>query len=335
MMNYYRHVDTKLVQFDFVTCSPVAQLYDNEIINRGGRVHRLPSRSRRPLAYMWQLSKLLRTYKYETVHIHQNSASMAMDAFVAQLCGVKAVIGHSHNTFCNVLWQHRLFKPFVNYLLDYRFACSEAAGHWVFNKAKFSLINNAIDTEKYAFDAEQRKEIREELGIDNKFVVGFIGRLHEQKNPFRLIDIFAELHKQRENAVLVLLGEGHLRQNMEEYTKANGVSDSCLFLGHRKDVPKILMGFDVFLMPSLYEGLPVVLVEAEASGLKCVISDYVPAINLTNRLQIIRLSQPNEEWIKALVNVANCNRNVRQQIIDGGYDIHSEAKKLQEFYLEL
>ena len=135
VMNYYRHIDTAQVQFDFITCSSVPQRYDQEILDKGGRIFRVPSRSRHPFKYMWALKQILQTNKYQIVHVHQNSASMVMDGFVAKLCHVPVVIGHSHNTSCNVLWQHYLFKPWVSFCFDYRLACSSAAGEWVFGKS--------------------------------------------------------------------------------------------------------------------------------------------------------------------------------------------------------
>ena len=143
-MNYYRHIDTDQIQFDFVTCSQIPERYDEEISKMGGIIHRLPSRSRKPIQYMRELKKLIKKHNYKIVHIHQNSASMTMDGIVAKSCGVPVIIGHSHNIRCNVLWQHYLFKPFVNSVLTHRFACSEDAGRWVFGNKAFLLIYNII-----------------------------------------------------------------------------------------------------------------------------------------------------------------------------------------------
>lgn len=188
VMNYYRHVNTEKVQFDFITCSQEEQRFDNEIINRGGVIHRLPSRSRTPFAYMRGLYKIIKEHDYKIVHIHQNSASMAMDGIVAKMCKVPVIIGHSHNTFCNVKWQHYLFRTCVNSVLTHRLACSKGAGEWVFGKnQEVQMVNNAIDSKLYEFNEEIRKSIREEFNIADKFVVGFVGRLHQQKNPYRVL----------------------------------------------------------------------------------------------------------------------------------------------------
>lgn len=165
IMNYYRNIDRDKVQFDFTSCSSVKQRLEDEIIKGGGNIYRLPSRNRHPVSYMIGLYRLLREKNYKIVHIHQNSASMAMDAFVAKISGVKCIIGHSHNTSCNILWQHYLFKPFVNLFLDFRFACSAEAGKWVFGDRQCSIVRNAIDVNKYRFNQKVRSEIRNKLNL--------------------------------------------------------------------------------------------------------------------------------------------------------------------------
>lgn len=200
VMNYYRHIDRTKVQFDFVTCSQKPERYDEEILQMGRRIFRLPSRSRKPFSYMIALKRLIKEHGYKIVHIHQNSASMAMDGIVAKSCHVSAVIGHSHNTRCNVMWQHFLFKHFVNHVVTHRFACSEDAGKWIFgNRKDIRMVNNAIDSRKYHFNEVIRGRVRQKLGLKDLFVVGFVGRLHEQKNPFRILDIFRELSETKEN----------------------------------------------------------------------------------------------------------------------------------------
>ena len=336
VMNYYRHVDKNKVQFDFITSSQVPERYDDEIISRGGRIYRLPSRSRAPFAYMQALKKLIRQNKYQIVHIHQNSASMAMDGLVAKMCGVPVIIGHSHNIRCNVLWQHRLFKPLVNHVVTYRFACSEAAGEWVFGKkARVDVVNNAIDTDKYLFDESKRQEFRNKFGLEDKFVVGFVGRLHMQKNPYRLVEIFRALTLIRAEARLIMIGKGEEQTGLEQKCKELGIYDKVKFLGARDDVNEAMMAMDVFLLPSLYEGLALVAVEAQATGLKCVVSENVPCPDLTGRLIVKCLSEDDAKWAGELADVDDVfDRTFAQQmVIDGGYDISHEAVKLQDFYL--
>ena len=261
---------------------------------------------------------------------------MAMDGFVAKMCGVPVVIGHSHNIRCNVVWQHRLFKPLVNHVLTHRFACSEAAGEWVFGKnAYVDVVHNAIDTNKYLFDETKREAFRKNFSLQDKFVVGFVGRLHIQKNPYRLIEIFYALTKIKPDACLVMIGKGGEQNGLERKCKELGIEEKVMLLGARDDVNEAMMAMDVFFMPSLYEGLPVVLVEAQATGLKCVISENVPCPDLLGKLCVKHLSEDKAIWAKELANIDKTYQRTeaRKKIIDGGYDISHEAVKLQDFYL--
>ncbi|MGM9709306.1 MAG: glycosyltransferase family 1 protein [Prevotella sp.] len=336
VMNYYRNIDRSKVQFDFITCSDKPQRYDDEILLRGGVIYRLPLRSKYPFAYMKVLRRVIKENRYKIVHIHQNSASMTMEGFVAKMCGVPVVIGHSHNTKCNVLWQHYLFKPLVNFVLTNRFACSKEAGEWVFgNKKKVKVVNNAIDTKKYHFDKELRDRKRRELGLQGKFVVGFVGRLHEQKNPFRLIKIFNSMLKVNPNSQLLLIGDGNLELSLKTKCIDLGISNNVSFLGIRSDVNELMMAMDVFLFPSLYEGLGLVVIEAQATGLLCVVSENVPAPNMTGLVRIVKLADENKKWVENLLTPHNLKReDATDMIIKGHYDILHEARELQLFYYQ-
>ena len=329
VMNYYRHVDRSQFQFDFITSSREPERYDEEIAALGGRIHRLPSRARHPLAYMRALRRVIRENGYRIVHIHQNSASMAMDALSARLCRVPVIIGHSHNTRCNVLWQHYLFKPFVNLFLTHRFACSEGAGRWVFGRRSFRIITNAVDPDLFRFDGEARAALRKELGLRGT-VIGFVGRLHPQKNVLRIPGIFRAVKALEEDSSLLLVGDGQEREVLEQALR--DLPDVCL-AGRREDVPKLLSAMDVFLLPSLYEGLPTVLAEAQASGLPCVLSDRYPAIDLLDRVKVLSLEESDEAWARALLSRDSFPREEAAAAVRaGGYDIRAEAQKLQALY---
>lgn len=335
VMNYYRHIDKDNVQFDFITCSPEKQRYDDEILETGGRIYRLPSRSRKPIQYMKELKKVLLYNKYEIVHIHQNSASMCMDAIVAKMCRVKTIIGHSHNTSCNVKWQHYLFRPFVNWFVTDKFACSEAAGVWIFGKRKsVKIVNNAISTDLYRWNETKREMIRKELNIQDKFVVGFVGRLHEQKNPYRMIDIFKEIKNKESKACLLIVGDGPERNNLEKVIEESNLQNDVILLGRRDDVNLLMMAMDVFLFPSLYEGLGLVAIEAQAAGLKCIVSENVPVPNLTGLVKTLYLKDSSKVWAGNVLEPVNFERSSAQEYIrNGNYDIATETKKLESFYM--
>lgn len=335
VMNYYRHIDTTKVQFDFITCSPSPERYDEEIETRGGKIFRLPSRSRKPLAYMNALEKVIKENNYSLVHIHQNSASMAMDGLVAKKCKVKTIIGHSHNIRCNVVWQHFLFKPIVNHVVTDRFACSEAAGEWVYGKRNdVNVINNAIDAYAYKFKSDIRSKMRDTLGINNRYVVGYVGRLYDgQKNLFRLLDIFEEIKRKNENAILLIVGDGADHARLASYAMEKGISESVFFTGNRNDVNELMMAMDTFVMTSLYEGLGLVVIEAQATGLRCVVSTNVPAPDLINCTKKLSLEETNSVWADEILKCDSCDRTkATQMIVDHNYDISHEAMKLQWFY---
>lgn len=336
VINYYRNIDTEQVQFDFISCSPNKQRYDDEIIN-GGVIYRCPSRNRKPFSYMKVLKKIITENNYDIVHIHQNSASIAMDAIVAKSCGVKTIIGHSHNTSCNVLWQHYMFKPIVNLFLTHRFACSSDAGRWIFGKKRdVAIVNNAIDAEKHQFKESIRIEYRKVFGLTNNYVVGFVGRLHEQKNLFRFLEICREVKAQKSNAKFVLIGEGPQESELKAYAEKMGIGNDVVFLGRREDVPNVLMAMDVFLFPSSYEGLGLVAIEAQATGLSCVCSDEVPAPNLTGYEIKLSLDDSDVVWAEKVINIKSFEfrEKATDHIISGGYDIKKEANRLLNFYLE-
>ena len=270
VMNYYRHLNREQIQFDFITFSKKPERYDEEIQQLGGRIFRLPSRARRPLGYMRALYRVIRDNNYQIVHTHQSSASMVMDGVVARLCGVPVVIGHSHNTRCNVLWQHYLFRPFVNVFFKHRLACSVEAGKWVFGEREVTILNNAIDAGRFRFNEEVRNSIRKELGFTDELLVGFVGRLHPQKNPYRMLEIFAEVRKKQDNAHLLIVGDGGEREGMLQTCKELKILPSVHFLGQVTNVHELMMAMDVLLFPSVFEGLGLVVIEAQATDLPCL-----------------------------------------------------------------
>ena len=310
----------------------------------GGGVHRLPSRSRKPLNYMAALRRVLLSTHYDIVHIHQNSASMFMDAIVAKKCGVPVIIGHSHNSRCNVMWQHKLFRPFVNLPLTTRLACSEAAGHFVFRNKQFKVLNNAIELERFKFNSDERKKIRAELGLDEKqFVIGFVGRLSQQKNVLRLIKILKSVSTLNSDAKLVIVGDGELRHSLTSLVVQEKLEENVILTGTRSDIPRLLSSFDVFILPSLYEGLGVAYVEAYASGVPVFISEYVPIIPaIANDISIFSLDDNDDVIAERLFHAKLLGNDIRHQrciscekkIKAAGYDICEETKVLESIYFD-
>ena len=336
VMNYYRHINREHIQFDFITFSPERERHEDEIEQMGGRIFRLPSRARYPFGYMKTLYRLIRDNNYQIVHTHQSSASMVMDGVVGRLCGVPVVIGHSHNPRCNVLWQHFLFRPFVNLFFKHRLACSVEAGKWVFGDCEVTVLNNAIDAGRFRFKEAIRNSVRQELGLTDELLVGFVGRLHPQKNPYRMLEIFADVLKKRNNAHLLIVGGGEEHDGMLQTCKELNILANVHFVGQVTNVHELMMAMDIFLFPSVFEGLGVVVIEAQATDLPCVVSENVPAPDLTGKLCVCLLEDDNETWANAILNqVPSKRRDTSFQIKEGRYDIVHEAVVLEEYYQSL
>ncbi|MCL2700341.1 MAG: glycosyltransferase family 1 protein [Phycisphaerae bacterium] len=342
VMNYYRHIDRTKIQFDFISCSPKPQRFDDEIERLGGKIYRLPGRSRRPLRYYAQLKSLLKAHpEYRVFHAHGNSASMVMDLHAAKAAKVPVRIGHSHNTSCFVKWQHYLFKPFLNGACTHRFACSAEAGRWLFGKRDdVTVLKNAINLHTFRCDVASRNDIRGSLSItDDTRVLGHVGGLSSNKNHTFLLDIFKEFLRDDARAVLLLVGGGPLKDELTDKARRLGIADSVIFYGKTDTPEKLFSAFDAFVLPSLYEGLGMVVVEAAASGLPCLVSDVVPQeVNVADTIRFLPLGDA-AAWATALRELNWPQRradaaDVAKSIEAHGYNIEQASPSLQKFYEE-
>ena len=338
LMNYYRNIDRSKVQFDFLTHRSEKADYDDEIEALGGKIYHLPRLNPFSRSYLSALDRFFKEHReYQVVHCHQDCLSGVV-LKVAKANGVKFTIAHSHNANQdkNLKYLVKIVaKRNITKYADKLFACGQEAGKWMFNTDDFEVLNNAIDTDRYTYHEEKSKEIRKTLGVEGKFVVGHVGRFNPQKNHEFLIDIFDEVQKIEPDSVLMLVGDGDLRGNIEDKVKALGIEDKVKFMGIRSDVNDLMQAMDVFLFPSLYEGLPVTMVEAQASGLKCIISDKVPKeCALTDNVQVVKLEDSPKIWANQVLEYKNYERrNTKLDIEKANFDIKANAKWLQEFYL--
>lgn len=344
VMNYYRNIDRSKIQFDFLCDSDSTNIPYNEIEKLGGKVILIPP-YQKVFQYQKELIKIFKENNYKIVHSHINALSV-FPLRAAKKAGVPVRIAHSHSTTNKKEWKKNLLKqilrPFSKmYATDYM-CCSELAGRWLFgnkefNKGNVYLLNNAIDLDKFKYDENLRNKKRKELNIkEDTLVIGHIGRFVEQKNHRFLIDIFNELHKQCENSILLLVGQGPLMNEMKEKVKNLGLENNVRFLGQRDDVNELYQVFDVFLFPSLYEGLGMVLIEAQTSGCACICSKEVPInAKISDTIQFKDLKENPKIWSQEILNFNICNRkDNKKNAKKYGYDIKEEAKKLMEKYLE-
>ena len=280
VMNYYRHIDRNKVQFDFLVHRDFEADYDQEIVSLGGKIYRLPPLNPFSRTYRSQLDDFFEKHReYKIVHSHLDCMA-GIPLKSAKKYGVPVCIAHAHSsnqTKDKKYLLKLLFKKNIRKNATDLFACSQAAGRWMFGGNQFRVLNNAIDTSVFAVNVDLRDEVRHELVIpDDALVIGHVGRFAPPKNHKFIVEIFSEVLQTEKNARLLFVGDGDLRKETEDLVLTLGISESVIFAGLRSDVNRILQAMDVFLFPSLYEGLPVSVIEAQAAGVPCLISDQVP-----------------------------------------------------------
>ena len=339
-MNIYRQIDRANVQFDFVKHTSVRGAYEDEIDSLGGRIYEAP---RYKIINELQYKKWWRSFfrehpEYRIIHGHFFTISHVYFK-VAHEFGLKT-IGHSHSEKANYhslkFWVKRHSVPWIEKESDYCFACSKAAGEYLFPHREFTVIHNAIDAQRFSWDPCLAKAVREELGIkEGSLVVGVCGRFSPQKNPVGILRIFKAIHERNRDTLLLWVGDGELRQQVEKEIRRIDIKDSVILTGVRSDVWRMMQAMDVFILPSLWEGLAVVSVEAQAAGLTCYFSDTVTKeCAITNLVQFLPLENP-ELWAEMILTDGRKRINTFQKIVEAGYDIKSCAEWMERFYLDL
>ena len=338
VMNYYRAIDLERVQFDFFVDETSSFPQREEIALSGGGIYLIPPYTR-PIRMIRTLVRLFRKNQYSVVHSHLNTMNI-LPLFAAWLSGVRVRICHNHSTahpgeHGKTLLKYAL-RPFARIFATHYFACGETSARWMFGSRLFDrntihLLPNAIDFSKFGFSSQNRSDVRAELGIaTNDYVVGHIGRFIFQKNHAFLLRIFEALLSLRPNAILLLAGEGELLEKSRAQATAMGIESRILFLGGRDDTNRLYSAMDVFCLPSYYEGLPVVIVEALSNGLSCVISDHVTKELNAFSVQQLSLNQDAFLWAVTLIN-AQRSGSVSQTLADH-YDVRLTAPRLEAFY---
>lgn len=343
VMNYYRHIDRTKVQFDFLVHREQRGAYDDEIEALGGRIYRMyPIYPQNFARYKRDIRVFFKDHpEYRIIHSHMSELGYFAFKEAAKQ-GVPIRICHAHSAphgFDMKMVMRTYFKKRMMPYLTHLFMCGEESGEWLYgerNKSRFVMMNNAIDTAAYAWSPARCKKVRHELNLEGVYTLGHVGNFTQPKNHSFLLEIFAALLKKEPNAVLLLVGGGTDMQRIQAKAQTLGIAEKVRFLGVRSDVADVMQAMDVFVFPSLYEGLPVTMVEAQASGLPCLISDKVPSeCVLTNGLvEKVPLSESPDAWAEKIIAKYGTPRTDRRtEIAAHGFDITTEAVKLQEFYI--
>lgn len=346
LMNYYRKVDHKKIQFDFMVHRNQEGDYDQEILKLGGRIYRMPQiRPGNYRDYFKCLDDFFANHpEFNVVHSHINeNSSFVLRA--AKKANIQVRIAHSH--LAGLPFDYKFpFRMYARLFLKKNasqfFACSDEAGEWLFGKNfarnnNIIVLKNAIDTKEFRFSEETRDKVRKDLELEGKFVIGHVGRFNTQKNHDFLIDIFNEIHKEKKDTVLVLVGEGKLEDEIKKKVERLNLSNSVKFLGLRSDVANIMQAMDLFLFPSLYEGLGVVLIEAQAAGLKCITSTGTPKeADVSDSVDFLGLDKTASEWANHILKYYRNNgrKNNIEIITQKGYDVLTNIGWLTNNYIK-
>lgn len=347
LMNYYRHIDRTKIQFDFLCNKEKSGAYDEEIKRLGGNIYHSPGLN--PLKwfkYQKMMKQLFHEHSEIKIVCSHNGAFSLQAQLAAKKNNIKHRITHVHGTKIDInlkLPLKLLYKPFLKTTSNYYWGCGKDAinyyfGNNIIKANNYRIIKNAIEIEDYIYNKEKRDFIRKKYNLEDKFVIGNVARFMKQKNHTFMLDLFKVILSKKPNSILMLLGDGELQKKMKDKAKELGIEKSVIFAGNVDNVNEMYQAMDVFILPSLFEGLPVVGIEAQTAGLKCFMSDTITKeVAITDNIQFLSLKGESvEKWANTILSYENYERkDMSKEIIEAGYSITKEAKKLEEIYLKM
>lgn len=338
LYSVYTHIDRDRYHFDFITRAE-HPAFEREFTDLGAHIYRISS-YRNPMQYRHDLEEVM-SKGYDVIHINKNSAANIVPFVTAKKCTGAAVVAHSHNTNPSVgkisELMHYLHRDRLYELSDVHLACSGAAGKWMYGSRDFEFIPNGIDVVKFRFDERIRTEYRQKLGLGDAFTLINVGRFFPQKNQLRLVDIFSEVVKKRPDSKLILVGSGDLEEEIRRKVSSYSLQDKVIFTGHRKDVNALLMAADCFVMTSVYEGLGIAAIEAEAAGLSVFVSEHIPQEVFVSD-DVHRFSLEDTDTVIANLLVSTDGKSCpdrekdNDRIAASDYNIDVTVEKLEEIY---
>lgn len=341
MMNYCKALDKKKYDLTILAGQPISEKYEKECLESGIHLVTLPSRHGNPKSHYIALWKALRAGHYDIVHDHGSSSMMAIELTIAKLAGVKNRIAHSHNSTCPNMKVHKLLNPYFRTVYTKALACGQLAGDWLFGENNFEVLPNGFHTDDFVFSKKNRDVIRNELGLENQLIIGHIGRINEQKNKEYLLDVFKEVAAIRDDAILLIVGTGPDEEKIKTCIKEHPYKNRIIPYGETDNPTALYSAMDIFAFPSRYEGLPVVLLEAQISGLPCVVSDKITREVDLGDLIWESIDDTPKQWAKAILSVEY--RSKKERIIYRenhleaiqNYDIAQSVKQLDKIYTDL
>ena len=336
LMKVYRSLPIEEYQLDFVVSVPNG-CYTKEVLERGGKIFEIPKRTEDLKGVYKSIKRIVKENGYDAVlKLGENSLSV-IDLIAAKKGGARHLALRSCNAPTGLSFKsraiHKLFRPLLNRISTVKLAPSDLAAEFMFGKrTDVKLLNNGVDLNVFCFQPVERQKIREEFSICNKFVVGHVGRFYHQKNHKYLIEVFKKISEKRDDAVLMLVGIGPLESEIRTLVSEMGLKEKVIFAGQRFDIPALLSAMDVFVFPSFHEGMPNTVIEAQATGLPCVIADTITReADITGLVQYLPLSENADYWSeKALSAVLTERKNTYSDFTEHGYNIKDVANELVE-----
>lgn len=320
VMNYCINLNKSKFIVTIISGAPVNKLYKDFCLKSGIELVVLPKRKTDTVNYYCALWGTLKIKRFDIVHIHGNSATMAVELFISYLCGIKIRIAHCHNSTCNNQSIHKILSPLFKWLYTDGFACSILAGKWLFRKGEFEILPNGFEVNQFEFSRDKRKRMRNELNVENSYVIGHIGRFNDQKNQLFILEVFREYAKLNDKAVLLLVGTGPNYEIIKKDVNDHQYKDRIILYGETTDTPSVYSAMDLFIFPSKYEGLGIVAVEAQINGLPCIASQSVPVdVAIGNDICFCGLDD-KKRWIDFI----KCYEN--------GFNTEKRLSARKEFY---
>lgn len=341
--NIVQAINNPNVSVDCVSINKPDKYYYDIFSYAKGHIYVIENRLKCPILYFRKLVRLIKKNEYDCIHAHGNSHTLAIEMLAARAAGCSVRIAHSHNTTCKYKVIDKIMKPIFDSSCTHNIACGKEAGKWLFGRAEFEIFKNGVFTENYRFDENYRKLIRKKYSInENSIVIGHIGNFNDAKNQDWIIEIGKELSRRKIDFTIFLIGTGERLETIKKMVNEYNLEKNVIFTGAIDNVNQYLSAFDCVVMPSFFEGLPLTLIEEQAAGLKCFVSDNITKeVDITGNVDFLSLNDNVENWASTIIKEQKKNNRDKdsdiaiKKIVKKGYDIASESERLLDFYIKI